>query len=131
MKNKTGVALGLALLVGILVSFLPAFEAGFIWNDDTYVTENPTLDGLSGLLRIWTDTGANEQYYPLVFTTYWIEKRLWGLHPFGFHLVNVLMHAGAALLLWRFLRRLGLPGAAPDCSGPWPSPFSRSPSWRR
>ena len=64
-----------------------------------------------GWLRIWTDTGANEQYYPLVFTTYWIEKRLWGLHPFGFHLVNVLVHAGAALLLWRFLRRLGLPGA--------------------
>ncbi len=111
MKNRTGIALGLALLVAVLVSFLPALESGFIWNDDTYVTENPTLDGLSGLLRIWTDTGANEQYYPLVFTTYWIEKRLWGLHPFGYHLVNILVHAGAALLLWQFLRRLGLPAA--------------------
>ena len=111
MKNKTGIALGLALLAAVVVAFLPALEAGFIWNDDSYVTENPTLDGLAGLKRIWTDPAANEQYYPLVFSTYWIEKRLWGLHPFGYHLVNILMHAGAALLLWRFLRRLGLPAA--------------------
>ncbi len=111
MKNRTGIALGLALLAAVIVSFLPALEAGFIWNDDTYVTENPTLDGLSGLKRIWTDTKANEQYYPLVFTTYWVAKRFWGLHPFGYHLVNILVHAGAALLLWRLLRRLGLSGA--------------------
>lgn len=111
MKSKSGIALGLALVAAVVLSFLPSLQAGFIWNDDTYVTENPTLDGLSGLGRIWTDPASNEQYYPLVFTTYWIEKRLWGLLPFGYHLVNVLVHAGAALLLWRFLRRLGLPGS--------------------
>lgn len=111
MRGKKDLALTLALLGAVVVSFLPALTAGFIWNDHTYVTENPTLDGLSGLRRIWTDPLANEQYYPLVFTTFWIEKRLWGLDPFGYHLVNVLLHAGAALLLWRFLRRLGLPAA--------------------
>ena len=111
MKNRIGIAFGLALLAAVIVAYLPALEAGFIWNDDTYVTENATLDGLSGLGRIWSDPTANEQYYPLVFTIYWIEKRFWGLHPFGYHLVNILVHAGAALLLWRFLRRLGLPGA--------------------
>ena len=113
MEKKTGAALGLALLAlaSVVLAFLPALQAGFIWNDHTYITENPTLDGLSGLRRIWTDPLANEQYYPLVFTTFWIEKRLWGLDPFGYHLVNVLLHALAALLLWRFLRRLGLPAA--------------------
>ena len=111
MRRKADTALALALLAAVVVSFLPALTAGFIWNDHTYVTENPTLDGLSGLRRIWTEPLANEQYYPLVFTTYWIEKSLWGLDPFGYHLVNVLLHAFAGLLLWRFLKRLGLPAA--------------------
>jgi tetratricopeptide (TPR) repeat protein len=100
------------VLVGAtVVAYLPALSAGFIWNDDTYLTGNPTLDGLRGLKLIWTDTHANEQYYPLVFTSFWLEKRAWGMHPFGYHLVNVLLHAGSALLLWWFLRRLGLRGA--------------------
>ena len=111
MERKTAAGLALALVAVVVVSYLPALKAGYVWNDHTYLTENPTLDGLDGLSRIWTDTAANEQYYPLVFTTFWVEKRLWGLHPFGYHLVNVLLHAGAALLLWRLLRRLSLPGA--------------------
>jgi tetratricopeptide (TPR) repeat protein len=105
------VALGLALVAAVLIAYLPALTAGFVWNDDTYVTENPTLDGGRGLKLIWTDPRANEQYYPLVFSSFWLEKRLWGLHPLGYHLVNVLLHAGSVLLLWWFLRRLGLPGA--------------------
>ncbi len=99
------------LVAATVAAYLPALSAGFIWNDAAYITENPTLDGLSGLKLIWTEPRANEQYYPLVFSTFWFEKRLWGLSPLGYHLVNVLFHAGSALLLWRLLRRLGLPGA--------------------
>jgi len=105
------VLLGLALVAAVVVAYLPALRAGFVWNDNTYVTENPTLDGVQGLRLIWADPYANEQYYPLVFTSFWVEKQLWGLHPFGYHLVNVLLHAASALLLWALLRRLGLPGA--------------------
>jgi tetratricopeptide (TPR) repeat protein len=111
LRVQKRVVLGLALVVAVVVAYLPALGAGFVWNDDTYVTENPTLDGAEGLRLIWADPRANEQYYPLVFTSFWAEKRLWGLRPFGYHLVNVLLHAGSALLLWWFLRRLGLPGA--------------------
>jgi Flp pilus assembly protein TadD len=102
---------GLLLFAAVVTAFLPALAAGFIWNDDTYLTANRTLDGLDGLRLIWTQPRANEQYYPMVFTSFWVEKRLWGLDPFGYHLVNVLLHAGSALLLWRLLARLGLRGA--------------------
>jgi tetratricopeptide (TPR) repeat protein len=94
-----------------VTAFLPALGAGFIWNDDTYLTANRTLDGLDGLRLIWTQPRSNEQFYPMVFTSFWVEKRLWGLDPLGYHLVNVLLHAGSALLLWRLLARLGLRGA--------------------
>ncbi len=110
MPKKAVLALGSLLVLAALAAYRPALNAGFVWNDDTYVTENPTLDGADGLRLIWTDTKANEQYYPMVFTSYWIEKRLWGLAPLGYHLVNVLLHAANALLLWALLARIGLKG---------------------
>ena len=111
MPKKALLALGTALVLAVVAAYLPALRAGFVWNDDTYVTDNPTLDGLDGLKLIWTEPKANEQYYPAVFTSYWVEKRLWGLAPLGYHLVNVLLHAANALLLWALLVRLGPPGA--------------------
>ncbi len=101
----------LALVALTLVVYIPALSAGFIWDDDDYVTGNPWLRDGHGLGQIWLHPGATHQYYPLVFSTFWIEFQLWGLHPLGYHLVNILLHAAAALLAWRVFRRLGLPGA--------------------
>src|SRR5664279_4055956 len=109
---RTKWLLGLALVTAVVAAYLPALQAGFVWNVDTYLTENRTLDGMDGLRLIWTEPKANEQYYPMVFTSFWVEKRLWSLRPFGYHLVNILLHAVSAMLLWGLLSRLGLPGAS-------------------
>ncbi|MGD8395562.1 MAG: tetratricopeptide repeat protein [Candidatus Eiseniibacteriota bacterium] len=99
----------LALLVLVLVAYLPVLlHATYVWDDARYVIDNPTLRSVEGLGRIWTEIGATIQYYPLVFTTFWVEYQLWGLAPTGFHLVNILLHALGALLLWRVLRHLDL-----------------------
>ncbi len=100
------------LLIALtLVAYGPTLDAGFIWDDDDYVTENPTLRTADGLRRIWLDYGATPQYYPMVHTSYWLEYQLWGLEPAGFHAVNVLLHTVGAMLLWAVLAALGLPGA--------------------
>jgi len=101
---------GLIVLMACL-AYTPALRAHWIWDDDAYVTENPTLRTAGGLYRIWFDVRALPQYYPLVHTTFWIEYRIWGANPFGYHLVNILLHAASAVLLWRLLRRLSVPGA--------------------
>jgi tetratricopeptide (TPR) repeat protein len=102
----------LLIFVGTLAVYLPALrDAGFIWDDDMYVTSNAVLRAPGGLWRIWFDPMSLPQYYPLVHTTFWLETRLWGLAPWGFHVVNVLLHAGAAVLAGSVLRRLAVPGA--------------------
>ncbi len=101
---------GLLVLL-TLAAYLPALRNGFIWDDDAHVTGNLTLRTVTGLFSIWLRPEALPQYYPLVHTTFWIEYHLWGLNPFGYHLVNVLFQALNALLLWRVLERLRLPGA--------------------
>lgn len=105
--------LGAALLLVALVAlaYVPAYSAGFIWDDDDYVTENPTLRTGEGLRRIWFELGAVAQYYPLTYTTFWIEYQAWALDPVGYHVVNVLLHALNGVLLWLLLRRLKLPAA--------------------
>ncbi|PHQ31997.1 tetratricopeptide repeat protein [Rhodopirellula bahusiensis] len=92
-------------------AYLPAIQGGFIWDDDDYVTENPTLHSIEGLVAIWTDPSATPQYYPIVHSSFWIENHLWGMNPMGYHLVNVLIHCISALLLWRLLSRFSVPGA--------------------
>ncbi|HKQ47074.1 MAG TPA: tetratricopeptide repeat protein [Phycisphaerae bacterium] len=99
------------IVVATMAAYLPVSRAGFIWDDDDYVTRNPTLRSAEGLRQIWTDTKATPQYYPLAFTSFWIEYHLWGLAPLGYHIVNVLLHAGCAILIWRLLLLLGVPGA--------------------
>jgi tetratricopeptide (TPR) repeat protein len=101
----------LVAIVGLtVVSYGPAITAGFIWDDDDYVTENPLLHDADGLRRIWTTT-ETPQYYPLVFTTFWVEQHLWGRSPAGYHLVNIVLHALNAFLVGWVLRVLGVRGA--------------------
>ena len=61
--------------------------------------------------RIWFSLDSPSQYFPLVYTDFRLEHALWGLNPAGYHWVNILLHAANALLVWRLLRRLGVPGA--------------------
>lgn len=101
-----------ALLALTLSVYIPVIRAGgFIWDDPQYITGNPLLRTIPGLGAIWIHPSASPQYYPLVHTTFWIEYHLVGLHPWLYHLDNVLLHAIASILLWRALRRLGIPAA--------------------
>lgn len=104
-------AVALALLA--FTVYIPALGAGYVW-DDGVLTANPLVEAPDGVLRFWLSPSENTRephYWPLVYTTFWLEYRLWGKDPFGYHLDNILLHAVCTLLLWRILRRLEVPGA--------------------
>jgi tetratricopeptide (TPR) repeat protein len=101
--------LGLFLIGAIFLAYAQTRHAGFIWDDESHLTQNPCIVGPLGLKEIWTSTRA--VYYPLVLTTFWILHQFVGLNPSPYHMLNVLMHAGSAVLLWRVLRQLDVRGA--------------------
>jgi tetratricopeptide (TPR) repeat protein len=101
--------LGLILLVAVILTYSPVWWAGYIWDDDLVVTANHVIVGPLGLKEIWTTSAAD--ICPLTLTTFWVEHALWGTSPLLYHLVNVLLHGACAILLWRVLRSLQVPGA--------------------
>ena len=93
----------------VVVTYLPSLRAGYIWDDDGHLTENPCVTGGLGFKAIWTSSRAF--YYPLVVTTFWVVHKIVGLNPLPYHLLNILLHAACAILLWRVLRQLQVRGA--------------------
>jgi hypothetical protein len=101
----------LLLVAATVLAYEPAWRAGFVWEDDIYVTSNPLLTAPDGLSRIWFSLDSPSQYFPLTYTSFRLERPLWGMNPAGYHWVNLLLHTAGALLVWRLLKRLGVPGA--------------------
>ena len=100
----------LAIVAITLVAYVPAIRGGFIWDDPDYVLNNEHLRTVEGLGRIWIPRNT-PQFYPLTFTSFWIEYHFWDEKPFGYHVINVFLHAISSVLVWRLLRSIGVPGA--------------------
>ena len=109
-----------ALVLGLLVAviYFPATQAGFVWDDEIMMGLD-AVRNWGGIWGIWFDpVGVYRQepvreghYWPLLYTTFWLEHKLWGFSPAGYHIVNILLHFANTVLLWRLLARLAVPGA--------------------
>jgi len=97
----------LILIVATTLAYQPAWHGKLIWDDDLYL-KSAHSTSLGG---IWTRPQTTQQYHPLVGSVFWIENRLWDDSMLGHHLLNILLHAGSALLLFRILEQLAVPGA--------------------
>jgi protein O-mannosyl-transferase len=103
------------LFAATLLAYVPALRNGFVFDDTYNITNSLLLRSTAGLGAIWSKVGpargGSYQYYPLTYSVFWIEYGLFQLRPWGYHLVNILLHALNAVMVWRLLRRLRVPGA--------------------
>ena len=100
------------IVVLVFLAYLPALHGGFIWDDDSWTTNLAALfQNPSGLRSIWFQPTALQQYYPLSGASFWLDYQLWNFWTTPYHVENLLLHALAALLFWRLLLRLNVPGA--------------------
>ncbi|MFQ3582814.1 MAG: tetratricopeptide repeat protein [Chloracidobacterium sp.] len=98
------------------------FQHGFAFDDLGLILHNPTIIDWRQIPALFAQgywghkVGGGGNYRPLTVTTFALEYGLWGSHPTGYHVVNVLLHACNTWLLFHLLRlyraSLGIAGIA-------------------
>jgi tetratricopeptide (TPR) repeat protein len=106
MLARLGV--GGLIIVAAAIAYAPALHNGYVnCDDDFYIINNPQVVEPRRFGEIWTSVRPLAQYYPLTFSTYWIEYRLWGAWPTGYFLTNFVLHLLNSWLVYALARRLG------------------------
>jgi Tfp pilus assembly protein PilF len=101
--------IGLFLALATLLVYLPVcFHDFILFDDPTYVTDNPVVqDGISWAGIKWAFAGWHaSNWHPLTWLSHMLDCQLFGLNAGAQHFVNALFHAANALLLFRLWRRL-------------------------
>ena len=107
------IAASLLLFLIIFAVFSPALRAGFIW-DDVIITATEEIYQTNGIIKLWLQprvVSGELHYWPLTYTTFWLEDLLWGFKPPSAHAVNLVIHSGVCILFWQLLRTLDVPGS--------------------
>ncbi len=102
---------GVAIIVfAAALAYWPAMRGEFLLDDRLLVSESPFVQSTHGLYRLWFTTDPTD-YWPMTNTSFWLEWRLWGSNPTGYHISNLILHIAAVCMIWAILRKLGVPGA--------------------
>ncbi|MFH1263888.1 MAG: glycosyltransferase family 39 protein [Pseudomonadota bacterium] len=104
-----------------LLLFSTNLDGTWILDDHYQVERNPYIRSFQFLGRIFTtrvwqstsnETLGSDIYRPVFLSSYMVDYQIFGLHPFGFHLANNLLHGINCLLLFFLIRRLLSTGPA-------------------
>src|SRR5262245_66026712 len=101
-SRRSAFIFALVLTAVTILVYRPAWNGGFLWDDDVYITNNELLTAPDGLRRIWLSLDSPSQYFPLVYTSFRTEHALWGLNLTGYQWVNLTLHIFDALMVCLF-----------------------------
>ena len=93
------------LIIGFSL-YVNSLSNRMFWDDDDNVVNNIFIKDWKYLPNIFKENliagaGLQSNYYrPLLLITYAFDYRIWGLHPFGYHLTNTLLHVLNAFLIF-------------------------------
>ena len=79
-----------------------------VYDDDDYVYGNPMVArGLTLKGIVWAFTHVHSaNWHPLTWISHELDCQLYGLHPGGHHLTNVLLHTATVIALFLVLRQM-------------------------
>jgi len=103
----------LLLIAAVLAAYANSFANGFVFDDETFIVRNIFLNSWSSIGRIFTTnlvagSGNSSVFYrPLQILLYLVIVQTSGLKPFGFHLLNMALHAANVCLVYALGKRFG------------------------
>ncbi|MFZ5933038.1 MAG: tetratricopeptide repeat protein [Patescibacteria group bacterium] len=100
----------LIICIGFVL-YLNSLWNPFIWDDYIIIVDNPLIKtwNFSQFFSIKGPVGSNlliGWYRPLLLISYSLDYHFWGLNPFGFHLINLLIHITSGVLVYKIGQRL-------------------------
>ena len=100
IESRNATVLGLILLLAFL-AYANTLANGFVYDDHSQIEQNPYVHSLSGITKIFSMAQPSGNYYrPLMNLVFLLSFKLFGASPYGFHLVNVLLHCVAVWLVY-------------------------------
>ena len=122
MRRQAFLAVAAALLGAAL--YLNSLPNEFVLDDRLVIERNEQVRSLGNFAEIFTTPyhygykhGNTGLYRPLTIYTFALDHAIGGLHPVGYHVVNVLLHAAVAGLVVLLGLALGLEGIAALAGG--------------
>ena len=102
--------LALGLVLGTMVLYWPATRCDFVNYDDDYnLTENVlVLKGLTweGIKEFFFNPYVLPSWGPMTMLSHMVAVQVLGLNPWGHHLINVVLHALNAVLVFALLQQM-------------------------
>lgn len=110
--QSLALSIGIPLAIALFAIMLYAntFDAGLLysWDDNRYLPENHLIQAPINLNSLWDI--IVEPYFaahiPVTLASYWLEYNAWGLEPYGYHIVNVIIHAINSVLVYFVVHNL-------------------------
>lgn len=114
-RRRTHLLLGLVIAIAV-IPYLQVLGFGFVYDDHLAIEENPHLRVWPGLARIFfsdlwslSSLGNRSNYYrPMFLLAYEGIFHVAGTNAWTFHLVNLLLHAATAVMVFVLTRRIWL-----------------------
>jgi protein O-mannosyl-transferase len=108
--NKKKLLLLSAIVVVSLAVYFNALFNGFVYDDDTQVLANAWIRDINHIPEMFSSSVAgfdkaaghviSNYFRPMMHLVYMFNYYIFGLTPWGFHLVNILIHAGVSVMVF-------------------------------
>jgi Tfp pilus assembly protein PilF len=88
------------------LAFIESLRFEFVFDDIGQIVENPSIHSIRSLPEYFTRPVAQNFYRPLFMVWLLVNHTLFGVNPFWWHLMSILLHVTAGVLVYRLARRL-------------------------